>query len=52
MRAAVLLGTVLLITALLGGCAGLHPTPYNGREACDIVGGIYTADGRCLAGNV
>jgi len=50
-RAAVVLGAVLLITVLLGGCAGLHPTPYNGRESCDGVGGIYTADGRCLGGN-
>lgn len=51
MRAAVVLGAVLLITVLLGGCAGLHLAPYNGRESCDGVGGIYTADGRCLGGN-
>ncbi len=51
MRAAVVLGAALLITALLGGCGELHPTPYNGRESCDGVGGIYTADGRCLGGN-
>src|SRR6266849_7940592 len=50
-RAAVVLGAVLLITVLLGGYAGLHPTPYTGRESCDGVGGIYTADGRCLGGN-
>jgi len=25
--------------------------PYNGRESCQGVGGIYTSDGRCLAGN-
>jgi hypothetical protein len=41
----------LLAAALLGGCAGLHPTPYNGRESCDGAGGIYTADGRCLGGS-
>ncbi len=51
MRAAVTLGAILLITALLGGCGELRPTPYNGRESCDGVGGIYTADGRCLGGN-
>jgi len=45
------LGAMLLAAALLGGCADLHPTPYNGRESCDGVGGIYTGDGRCLGGN-
>jgi hypothetical protein len=50
-RAAVALGALLLITALLGGCGELHLTPYNGRESCDGVGGIYTADGRCLGGD-
>jgi hypothetical protein len=49
-RAAGALGALLLITALLGGCGQLHLTPYNGRESCDGVGGIYTADGRCLGG--
>jgi len=38
---------------VVGGCAALTtPTPYNGRESCQGVGGIYTSDGRCLAGNV
>jgi hypothetical protein len=45
------LGAVALAAQLLGGCAGLSPTPYNGRESCDGVGGIYTADGRCLGGS-
>jgi hypothetical protein len=48
---AMLLGAVLLAVAVvLGGC-GLHLAPYNGRQSCDGVGGIYTSDGRCLAGN-
>ena len=47
----VLLGMVLLAAALTAGCAGIPSTPYNGQQACDIVGGRYTADGRCLAGN-
>ena len=51
MRAAAALGALLLTAALLAGCGALHPTPYNGRESCDGVGGIYTADGRCLGGN-
>jgi hypothetical protein len=50
-RATVVLGAMLLITALLGGCGDLHLAPYNGRESCDGVGGIYTADGRCLGGD-
>jgi hypothetical protein len=45
-----LLGVVLLSAVLMAGC-GLPSTPYNGQQACDIVGGIYTADGRCQAGN-
>ena len=36
---------------LLAGCAGLPQTPYNGELSCTSVGGTYTADGRCLAGN-
>ena len=51
MRAAVVLGAILLAAALLGGCGELHPTPYNGRASCDGVRGIYTADGRCLGGD-
>lgn len=47
----VLLGVVLLVAAFAGGCADLSQTPYNGRLACESVGGRYTADGRCLAGN-
>ena len=46
----VLLGMVLLAAALTAGC-GISSTPYNGQQACDIVGGRYTPDGRCLAGN-
>lgn len=50
-------GTLLAMAALsaavvMGGCAALAPVPYNGRESCQGVGGIYTSDGRCLAGNV
>lgn len=49
-------GTLLAMAALsaavvMGGCAGLAPVPYNGRESCQGVGGIYTSDGRCVAGN-
>jgi len=46
------LGGLLLLAALCGGCAGWSQTPYNPRQACDIVGGVLTADGRCLAGNM
>lgn len=42
---------VLMAAMLLGGCAGWSQTPYNPQQACDIVGGTLTADGRCLAGN-
>ena len=48
----IVLGAVLFLAAVIGGCAGLHPTAYNGAESCEAVGGIYTSDGRCLAGNV
>jgi hypothetical protein len=42
----------LSATMVLGGCGQLPPpTPYNGGESCEGVGGIYAADGRCLAGN-
>jgi len=47
----VLLVATLSATVLLGGCGALAPVPYNGRESCRGVGGIYTSDGRCLAGN-
>ncbi len=46
-----LAGVLLLVAALLGGCAGWSQTPYNPQQACDIVGGTLTRDGRCLAGN-
>jgi hypothetical protein len=46
-----LLAGLLLVAALLGGCAGWSQTPYNPQQACDIVGGTLTSDGRCLAGN-
>jgi hypothetical protein len=42
----------LSVAMVVGGCAALAPAPYNGRESCEGVGGIYTSDGRCLAGNV
>jgi hypothetical protein len=51
LRIAVMLGASLLAATLLSGCGALHPTPYDGRESCQGVGGIYTADGRCLGGN-
>jgi hypothetical protein len=41
----------MLLAALLGGCADWSQTPYNPKQACDGVGGFFTADGRCLAGN-
>ena len=47
----VLLAAVVSAAVLLGGCGTLKLAPYNGRESCQGVGGIYTADGRCLAGN-
>ncbi len=47
----VLLAVALSATVVLGGCATLALAPYNGRESCQGVGGIYTSDGRCLAGN-
>jgi len=46
-----LLGVALTAATLLGGCAGWSQTPYNPQQACDIVGGFLTADGRCKAGN-
>lgn len=45
------LAAMVLITALLGGCGTLRPTPYNGLESCNGVGGSYTADGRCVGGS-
>jgi len=47
-----LLAGVLLVAALLGGCAGWSQTPYNPQQACDAVAGTLTRDGRCLAGNM
>lgn len=47
----VLLVAALGATMVLGGCAALAPAPYNGRLSCQGVGGTYTADGRCQAGN-
>jgi len=46
-----LLSAMLVVAALLGGCAGWSQTPYNARAACNAAGGYFTADGRCLAGN-
>ena len=45
----VLLIAALSATVVLGGCAALASAPYDGRESCQGVGGIYTSDGRCLA---
>ena len=42
---------MLAAAMLLGGCASWGATPYDGRPFCDLAGGSYTADGRCLAGN-
>ena len=50
MRIGALLIAVVIAAAALGGC-GLSPTPYNGRESCNGVGGSYTADGRCIGGS-
>jgi hypothetical protein len=46
------LAGLLLVAALLGGCAGWSQTPFNPKQACDAVGGMLTADGRCLGGNL
>ena len=46
-----LAGVLLAGVVLLGGCAGWSQTPYNPQQACDIVGGTLTYDGRSLAGN-
>ena len=43
-------GIVVVLVVLLGGCG--PQTPYDPRLACEGSGGIYTADGRCLAGNM
>ena len=50
MRTRALLAAVVIAAAALGGC-GLSPTPYNGRESCNGVGGSYTSDGRCIGGS-
>jgi len=47
----IVLGAVLMAAMLMAGCAGWSQTPFNGRQSCDAVGGTYTSDGRCLAGN-
>ena len=44
------LAGLLLVAALLGGCAGWSQTPFNPKQASDAVGGMLTADGRCLGG--
>jgi hypothetical protein len=46
------LAGLLLVAALLAGCAGWSQTPYNPQQACDSVGGMLTRDGRCLTGNL
>ena len=46
-----LLGLVLTASLLLAGCAGMPPSaPYNPEQACLAVGGLYSRDGRCIAG--
>ena len=47
------LGALLLAAAVLGGCAGWSTTPYNARQACEAVGGLYGGDGgQCAVGNM
>jgi len=46
-----LFAALLAAAALAGGCSGLPQTPYDGSLSCTSIGGTYTADGRCLAGN-
>ena len=47
-----MLGALLLGAAVLGGC-GLSTTPYNARQACEAVGGLYGGDGgQCAVGNM
>jgi hypothetical protein len=41
---------ILAAAALLGRCASWQFTPYDGRPFCDLAGGFYTADGRCVTG--
>jgi hypothetical protein len=47
----ILLGAVLMVAMFMSGCAGWSQTPFNGRQSCEAVGGIYTSDERCLTGN-
>jgi hypothetical protein len=47
-----LVSAILACAIVLGGCASWHLEPYNGQALCEVAGGTYTADGRCLAGNV
>jgi len=47
----IMLGALLLAAAVLGGC-GLSTTPYNPRQACEAVGGLYSGDGQCAVGNM
>jgi hypothetical protein len=47
------LGALFLAAAVFGGCAGLSTTPYNTRQACEAVGGLYGGEGgQCQAGNM
>jgi hypothetical protein len=52
MAVRILLLLVLAAAAALTGCAGISTTPYNAAESCVAIGGTYTADGQCLAGNM
>lgn len=44
----------LICAVLLNGCVNGHlePPTYDGRSSCELAGGFYTSDGRCLAGNI
>ena len=45
-------GALLLAASVLGGC-GWSTTPYNARQACEAVGGIYGGEGgQCAVGNM
>jgi len=45
---------LLTFAVLVNGCANWHlpPPTYDGRSSCELAGGFYTSDGRCLAGNI
>jgi len=46
-----LLGLMLGAALTLAGCAGMPSSaPYNPEQACVAIGGLYSRDGRCIAG--